>query len=91
MKRQCEDCALKGGMPHIKCDMRHIQTHKTGEHFSADVAGPLIPSTLGNKYFVVITDNGGGDTKVYPVRTATARKLGCSSSATKLERTFIFA
>ena len=44
-----------------------------GDLVSEGTSSPFDPSTKGNKYFLVIADNAGNDTRIYLSRTATGK------------------
>lgn len=79
VKMECELCARKGGRQRLAHNPLTIATIEKGKHFSMDVGRcndtPGYKSSLGNDRFLVIVDNGGGRTKVYPLKGETTKRM----------------
>ena len=80
-RKACGRCAMVRGTKPESVPPGQIAVPIAGEHFSADVFGPLSQATRkGHKYGLVIADNGPGKIRVFPIKTPTgAIVCGCLS------------
>ena len=71
-RKACERCALVRGTKPEDVPPGQIAVPVAGEHFSADVFGPMSQKTRkGIAFGLVIVDNGPGQIRVYPIKTPT--------------------
>ena len=71
-RKACGRCAMVRGTKPESVPPGQIAVPIAGEHFSADVFGPLSQATRkGHKHGLVIADNGPGKIRVYPIKTPT--------------------
>lgn len=73
VRKACERCARVRGTKPEPVPPGQIAVPVAGEHFSADVFGPMSrPTRKGHKHGLVIVDNGPGRIRVFPIKTPTA-------------------
>ena len=71
-RKACGRCALMRGTRPEPVPPGQIAVPMAGEHFSADVFGPMSQATRkGRKHGLVIVDNGPGKIRVYPIKPPT--------------------
>lgn len=86
VRRACPACARAGGFKRTPHDPEPIACAEEGVHFSSDVAGPFSTATRrGNRYPLVVVDNGPGGIRVTPLRRLTGPTIAAALAQAVIE------